>query len=143
MEQNVPVSGQCSPTVQISEVEAVNIKTKVICTVLKELKRDCALQTYSHILNAAASAAGIPVCTKLYTNTVEIKFVVDGIKATVEISKDVINEIINNVVENISAIGVEDMTDRKFKEIVLQPIFAKMPWLNTLLKNRSQHKRRS
>lgn len=138
MEQNVTVSGQCSPTVQEDlKVEALNLKTKVVCSVLRELKRDCALQTYSHVLNAAASAAGIPVYIKVYTNTVELKFTVDGIKLSVDVSKDVVDEVINSIVENISAIGAEEMNDKAFKEAALRPIIARMPWLKMLLKNRS------
>lgn len=136
MEQNVPVSGQCSPTVQ-EDLKVEAIRTQIICSVLKELKKDCAMQTYANILNAAAAVVGIPVYIKLYTNTLELKFTVDGIKLSVDVSKDVVNEVINSIVENISAIGAEEMNDKAFKEAALQPIIARMPWLKMLLKNRS------
>lgn len=136
MEQNAPVSGYSSPTVQEDiKVEATDLKTKIICTVLKELKKDCALQTYANVLNAAGAAVGIPpVQLKLYPTTVEVKFVVPGIKTNIEISKDVINEVIDNIVESISTIGVENTNDKAFKEAALKPIFDKMPWLNNLVK---------
>ena len=136
MEQNVPVSGQCSPTVQ-EDLKVEAIRTQIICSVLKELKKDCAMQTYANILNAAAAVVGVPVYIKLYTNTLELKFTVEGIKLSVDVSKDIVNEVINSIVENISAIGAEEMNDKAFKEAALRPIIARMPWLKMLLKNRS------